>query len=206
MREKQLPVALNGGQCPRLRHESPVVVREWVDLSCFLNFLHQVIALVALTAPDNAAVEFLLWDACSASEQFTAAVAAIAVHGYAVGLLWVEGLPIRHAEDVYFLSVGFRHVHFVVDAGSAVEVEGQVLEHEALVVVAVVVSQEHDVVVGRLHRVDPEVVAHLEVASHFFTGEQHDVYLVLVLVEIEHVGHADISLGDDGVESEWRVQ
>ena len=61
-------------------------------------------------------------------------------------------------------------------------------------------------VVGRLHRVDPQVVAHLEVAAYLLAGEEHDVDLVLVFVEVEHIAHEDISLTNDGVEGERCVE
>lgn len=61
-------------------------------------------------------------------------------------------------------------------------------------------------VIGTLHRVDPQVVAHLQVAAYLLACEAHYVELVLVFVELEHIAHADRACLYGGVELQRSIE
>ena len=50
-------------------------------------------------------------------------------------------------------------------------------------------------VVGALHLIGPLSVRHLQIVFDFLSGEAHGVEHVLVAVEVEHVAHVDVALG-----------
>lgn len=90
--EQQFIVALGSRLGPCFRYELPVVVGFSLDSAHLFDSFHQVIALVALAAVDNSAVQTVLWNAGTASEKLTATVATIAVDGYIIPFLLVERL------------------------------------------------------------------------------------------------------------------
>ena len=61
-------------------------------------------------------------------------------------------------------------------------------------------------VVGRLHGVHPLVVAHLKMLAHLLSSEFHDIYFVLISVELEHIIHVYVSFVHDGVKCKRCVE
>ena len=61
-------------------------------------------------------------------------------------------------------------------------------------------------VVSTLHRVRPEVVAHLQVLADFLARESHHIETILIFVEVEHVAHTDRTLLDDGIHLQWGIE
>ena len=165
-------------------------------------------AEVGIGAVVDAAAQLVVGDAGSARQQLAAAVAAIGVDGYAVGLVEVEGPAVGHAEDAHTLSDGLGDIDLVADARRAVEVIVDALELGASgsgVLVAagcVAVAQQQQMVGRRLHLVRPEGVGHLQKVAHLAARQQHGVEHVLVTIEVEHVAHIDVASLDGGVQRE----
>ena len=68
------------------------------------------------------------------------------------------------------------------------------------------VVEQQEMVIGTLHRVDPQVVAHLQVAAYLLACEAHYVELVLVFIELEHIAHADRACLYGGVELQRSIE
>ena len=94
-------------------------------------------------------------NAGSLCEEFATTVATIAVDGNFIPACLVEGLAVAHAKDAHLLSVGLRDIHLIVNACSRVEVEGEVLESQSLLVAIGAFAEEQQMIVGRCHRVHP---------------------------------------------------
>ena len=143
--EKQQAVGFGSRNSPVLRNELPVVVGFRIKELGLLNLLHEVIALVAFAFPDDATGKRVLWNASTFGQQFTATIAAIAVDGHTIPFLLVKRLTVAHLQDTDFLSVGFRYIHLIVNACSRVEVEGEVLESQSLLVAIGALAEEQQV-------------------------------------------------------------
>ena len=145
-----------------------------------------------------------MWDACAFDEQTAATVGTIGVERYFIGFLLLEGLAVGHRKDRHFLPFGFAKVYCILDAGCRVEVVGRVLQTlprfgSALILVA----QQHHVLGGRLHLSRPNAITLFKVVFDFLSREFHDVELILVFVEIEQVGHANLARFDLCIVRKW---
>ena len=147
-----------------------------------------------------------MWNASTFGQQFTATITAIAVDGHTIPFLLVKRLTVAHLQDTDFLSVGFRYIHLIVDACRRIEVEGEVLESQTLLVVEGFLAELQQMVFGRRHRVGPQVVRHLQMFANLFARQHHDIEFVLILIEFEHIGHRDRTFLHTGIKSEWGIE
>ena len=108
--------------------------------------------------------------------------------------------------DCDLLAVRFGYIYLIVYAGCTVKVEREVLETHSLLVVFGIFIQQQQMVVGRLHGVDPERITHLEMLAYLFARETHHVQLVFVLVQLEHIADIDIAFVDLCVKQQWCVE
>ena len=87
------------------------------------------------------------------------------------------------------MSVRLCYVYLVVDACSTIEIEELILKHQLLLVGILVVGKYQEWVVGTLHGVHPEVVAHFKMFAYLLACESHHVELVLIFIKVEHVAN-----------------
>src|SRR5574344_564094 len=90
----QLPVSLYSRLRPFLGYEPPVVEFAWNDDAAALNLLGEIVALVALTAIDDATLKRILGYASTTSEQLAAAITSVTVEHHLIPFLLVKGLTI----------------------------------------------------------------------------------------------------------------
>ena len=57
-----------------------------------------------------------------------------------------------------------------------------------------------------LHRIHPEVIAHLQMLADLLTCKAHHVELILIFIEIEHVPNVDRSRLDGRIKLEGRIE
>ena len=170
--------------CLRIHHAS------------LLNLVHQVETLVFLALKHNPALQLCARNACPLGKQFATAIASIAVHSHLIPAVFVERRTVGHAQYPHLLSIGLGYIHFVDDAGCTVEVKRQVLKAKPLTVLLGPFAYLHNVVVGRFHRVYPQIITHFQVVTYFFARHFKHIYLVFVLIQVEHVAHIYVALVD----------
>ena len=154
----------------------------------------------------NARFKRVLGYAGSTGEQFAAAIAAVAVESHLIPFLLVERLSVRHSYDAHFLSVGLGDINFIVNPHGTVEVERQVFKLIALLVANRGRVEQHDMVVGRGHRIDSLVITKFQMLAYLLACHTHYVDIILVFVELEHVAEMYVPLVYDGVKGERGVQ
>ena len=156
--------------CLRIHHAS------------LLYLVHQVETLVFLTLKHNPALQLCARNACPLGKQFATAIASIAVHSHLIPAVFVERRTVGHAQYPHLLSIGLGHIHFVDDAGCTVEVKSQVLKAKPLTVLLGPFAYLHDVVVGRFHRIYPQVVTHFQMVAYLFARHFKHIYLIFVFI------------------------
>ena len=195
LRKEDSAIASEGCRRPLIGDEAPVMAYAWLDTAFAPDEVDEVIAQIVVGGSYDAIGELGQGYAGALGQQLSAAIAAIAVDGYEIFLVLGEWRAVLHGEDSDFLSVGLGGIDGIVDAGSRIEVEGHILQPQALAAIKDIIHEQY-VIVGRSHCVAPMVVAHLKEVAYFAPSETHRIEEVLVLVKCKHVGdmrHASLN-------------
>ena len=139
-------------------------------------------------------------------QQLSAAIATIAVDSHVVPSVFFERLAIAHSYDVDLLPIRLSDVYFIINAGRSVKVEDEILETSTLVRSRVNRLQKKEMVIWGCHRVDPLVIAHLQIAFDLFTGESHYIEVILIFIKLKHVPNRDRTLFDAVVQCQRCIE
>ena len=154
----------------------------------FAHIFDNVIAQGVVASPHDAALKLCLLYSCSLGQQTAAARSTVAVHSHAVCAALVKRRAVGHALYHDAPATRLRHVNIVDDACRCVEVVERLCQTEELVARLIALVHTYKVVVGRGHGCCPSVVALLKILAYLLARERHDAQVVLVAVELIHVG------------------
>ena len=178
----------------------------WVYGAQTFDFFCQIVALVKICMEQYATFERVFWYAGTTSQQFTTTIGAIAVHHHLIPFALIEWFAIRHAQNLYFLSVGLGEVYLVVDTACRIEIECIVLESSTLLVFLCVVIQAEGMVVWRCHRVAPHIVRELQMLSNFLTSHLEDKEQILKTIKLKHISLSNLACINSCVECQWGIE